>query len=727
MLSFREVASLSMVLFTVLWMVTFSAMAQSPQKADVRLVIDISGSMKQNDPNNLRRPAVDLLVKLLPEGSKAGVWTFGQSVDQLVSHQVVDEQWAKNASAKARNIHSSGLYTNIGQALETALADASTLDKTFRSNIILLTDGMVDISKEQDDNLVEWRRIVDETIPKLKEAGVVVHTIALSDNADTRLLNRLALSTDGIAAVAKTADELMQVFLQAFDQAAPSEQLPLDGDTFVVDSSVEEFTALIFRSSSTPTELLGPDQTRYSEARSGMDEDVNWYATDRYDLVTLKKPLEGEWSVRADMAPGSRITVISNLNVYVEPMPTNIFRGQTIPLSLRLQEDGKTIDRPEFLELLDVTVTKIAPSEQEWKMTLSDPNNLPNDGVYSTELEGFTELGNHDLIAKVDGKSFFRQFTHTVSVRDAFNIHLRSENNNGEVRYLLSITPNAQTLNFKKTSVVARVKNPTGRSSIKPIPLKPNDVWELEIVPKEEGQYAITLAISVVENNGNRYQYDHPVETFYYPEKNAPKKKSSENTDEDDATQKDEDAKQDIDEDVEEGDESEEESSLLLYILLGVGNVVVLGVAYFAYRVIVGNSKSDESSEDEGEKKESDSDTNSEKEAEPEPAQTESLAMADIGEDEDLSREDDSSDTDSPEKSLTGTDLASDEPITESDIPMDSGSDELPPAPMDDLDAMLAETADEDEEFSLDDFSAGDIAGDDFSDDDFGGDDNTKS
>ena len=45
---------------------------------DVRLVIDVSGSMKQNDPNNLRQPAVELLVQLLPEGSKAGVWTFGK-------------------------------------------------------------------------------------------------------------------------------------------------------------------------------------------------------------------------------------------------------------------------------------------------------------------------------------------------------------------------------------------------------------------------------------------------------------------------------------------------------------------------------------------------------------------------------------------------------------------------------------------------------------------------
>ena len=56
-----------------------TAGAQQPaaKKApDVRVIIDISGSMKLNDPQNLRRPALELLVRLFPAGAKAGVWTF---------------------------------------------------------------------------------------------------------------------------------------------------------------------------------------------------------------------------------------------------------------------------------------------------------------------------------------------------------------------------------------------------------------------------------------------------------------------------------------------------------------------------------------------------------------------------------------------------------------------------------------------------------------------------
>ena len=55
-----------------------------PGNADVRIVVDISGSMKETDPQNLRRPAVRLLARTLPEGASAGLWTFGQYVNMLV-------------------------------------------------------------------------------------------------------------------------------------------------------------------------------------------------------------------------------------------------------------------------------------------------------------------------------------------------------------------------------------------------------------------------------------------------------------------------------------------------------------------------------------------------------------------------------------------------------------------------------------------------------------------
>ena len=46
---------------------------------DVRLVIDVSGSMKSGDPEYLRQDVLNGLGEMLPPGSRAGVWTFGQN------------------------------------------------------------------------------------------------------------------------------------------------------------------------------------------------------------------------------------------------------------------------------------------------------------------------------------------------------------------------------------------------------------------------------------------------------------------------------------------------------------------------------------------------------------------------------------------------------------------------------------------------------------------------
>jgi Mg-chelatase subunit ChlD len=168
-------------------------------KPDVRLLIDISGSMKDSDPENLRAPALDLIVRLLPEGSKAGVWSFGHEVELLVEHRVVDSSWRKNAAQAVAEIDNSGLLTNIPAALEAALYDFDRLDPTYRTSIILLTDGKVDISESPMTNAIAARLLLATQAPALGAAGIPVHTIALSDEADWAFLTSLAKATGGIA------------------------------------------------------------------------------------------------------------------------------------------------------------------------------------------------------------------------------------------------------------------------------------------------------------------------------------------------------------------------------------------------------------------------------------------------------------------------------------------------------------------------------------------------
>ena len=72
---------------------------------DIRILIDVSGSMKKTDPSNLRVFALKLLNGLIPSGSRAGVWTFGRYVDMSVKWGKVNDEWRKAADTGASKIH----------------------------------------------------------------------------------------------------------------------------------------------------------------------------------------------------------------------------------------------------------------------------------------------------------------------------------------------------------------------------------------------------------------------------------------------------------------------------------------------------------------------------------------------------------------------------------------------------------------------------------------------
>ena len=209
---------------------------------DVRILIDISGSMKANDPGNLRGPALELLIQQLPEGAKAGVWTFGRWVNMLVGHRNIDNKWRAQATAAIDQITTHGLYTNIPEALKTAIYDIDRLKPQYQTSIIVLTDGRVEVIGSPEQNAMVRASVLDELLPKIADSGISVYTVALSENADHTLLQALARGTNGISASAESAEQLNHIFLQALDAAAPKGQVPLLSNLFLVDESIDEFT-----------------------------------------------------------------------------------------------------------------------------------------------------------------------------------------------------------------------------------------------------------------------------------------------------------------------------------------------------------------------------------------------------------------------------------------------------------------------------------------------------
>ena len=175
----------------------FSISSQAAVIDDVRIVIDVSGSMVDTDPHNLRVPALRMLNGMIPTGAQAGVWTFGRYTNMEVEWGKVDERWRELADQGAAKIHSRGQFTDIERALQRATYGWNKADPNSRRNLILLTDGQVDIAKDQSKNDKSRDKILNQLVPELAANGVTLHSIALSSQADEALLKQMARSTSG--------------------------------------------------------------------------------------------------------------------------------------------------------------------------------------------------------------------------------------------------------------------------------------------------------------------------------------------------------------------------------------------------------------------------------------------------------------------------------------------------------------------------------------------------
>lgn len=559
-----------------------------PLPADVRVIIDISGSMKKTDPQNLRKPAVDLIVRLLPDESKAGIWTFGQSVNMLVPHRVVDQAWRDLASQKAASINSVAMFTNIGAALEKATEDYAAPAVDYRRNVILLTDGVVDINEEAVVNFNERKRILTELLPRLKASDFRIHTIALSADSDQELMKKLSVATDGVSEIANTADELMSTFLRIFDQAVPAERLPLDENGFLVDGSIQEFTALIFRRTENPgTVIIAPDGKEFSTTDPA--NNVNWYRTDKYDLITVQQPLAGQWKVKTEMAPGSRVTVVSNLQLVVQPPKTNIKSMEPIDLVYSFLESGNTIINKDFLNLLNGEALISGGDTPEVK-SIPLTMGAPDDGVFRQQLQGLAGSGNRDLKILIDGKTFKREYVHHLKISEsAFKLEKTLSESSGKKVYTYKLIPDLEVVDVVETQVKAVIKNSEDNNLQQQLNAIGKERWEFSFTPVQAARYDISLEVNGKQIDGSPLTETINAESFYFPDEAsvlaaAPSALSASSSSASSETA------------VEETQTATETeiSNAWLYGGIALGNLLLFVFGYFIYRLIGGGRENEE-------------------------------------------------------------------------------------------------------------------------------------
>lgn len=392
--------------------------AQADATADVRVIFDVSGSMRDNDPERLSASALELLASLLPAGSRGGLWTFGERVENPLPVGPVDRRWREQARSLAPRLVDYQQYTDIEAAIRQASEESGG-----ERHLILLTDGVIDLDPAGGNKAIRDARsrqtLLDELAPALAERGVTIHAIAFSPQADLALVERLAQASQGLAALAQSPEDLLRGFLDIFERIFPTDQVPLSDNRFPIDPEVETFSALLFHEPDTaPSVLVGPDGRRYTP--ENLPAGASWQRQPRFDLITVPSPEEGEWRVEGDLAQDSRVSVVSPLVLHTTELPATLYQGFDLPLEAWLaRDDGAPM---EASRLDDMRVTVELQALDGAVMTASPLTQATPDAKrFSGVLPAPNLTGNARLVIDVEGEDVHRQRVQAVNVLPAIS------------------------------------------------------------------------------------------------------------------------------------------------------------------------------------------------------------------------------------------------------------------------------------------------------------------
>ncbi len=451
------------VLSGCLLLVGVAAGAAGPALPDTRILIDISGSMKKNDPKNLRRPALRLLVGLLPSDSRAGVWTFGQYVNMQIPLGTVDENWRRRARGGADKIHSRGLFTNIEEALIDATEGWVGREGEHQRHVVLLTDGMVDVSKDPAESLRSRARIMDSLLPRLQEMNVRIHTVALSERADHELMRKLSESSGGWYEQVENASELQKVFLRIFEKVGNPDTVPLKDNRFKIDDSIREVTLIVFRAEGAEaTRVTAPNGQSFD--RAGAPGNVSWHQDEGYDLLTIREPLAGDWSIQAALDPDNRVMILTDLRMQVSELPNYVVAGQRVPASVGFLDQGKPLSRREFIDVVGVSAEQVGPKglETEPRPLRDDGNGedpLAYDGNFEFRFSPEGEDGRAELVISAEGVTFQREKRIIFELRQPAMATVQPESDKLAV---LRVSPVAEVIDPASMEVTADLAKSDG-------------------------------------------------------------------------------------------------------------------------------------------------------------------------------------------------------------------------------------------------------------------------
>lgn len=125
---------------------------------------------------------------------------------------------------------------------------------------------------------------------------------------------------------------------------------------FRLDAQLDEVTFVFYRvSGAAPVILVRPDGTKIKISQHDKER-VSWFEGTTFDMVKIKSPMPGPWQVIGNVLPDSKIMVVTDVNLEVEPLPSLVLAGETLKLKAKFFNGDKAIKAADFRDVVELNV-----------------------------------------------------------------------------------------------------------------------------------------------------------------------------------------------------------------------------------------------------------------------------------------------------------------------------------------------------------------------------------
>ncbi len=291
--------------------ITNSETPEAVKLIDVALIIDSSGSMTWNDPQDLRKEAAKIFIDTAQNNDQIAIVDFDSWSYLRWSLQPLTEN-RDNIKSAVDLIDSSG-GTSLSAGLLEGYNQLNSSTQPYKKAAVFLTDGMGSYNNEAD--LYKNENNDNDCWP--------IYTIGLGYSTNSALLQSIADTTGGKYFALTDPNQLQNVYFEIATQISGGNLLASEssvmstGDTYIASVAVptgqQSATFLTtWPGSDVNTTLTSPGGAEITPATS--DPNIYYAKGLTYELYRITNPEAGVWAISlygADLAIGGETVNIS--------------------------------------------------------------------------------------------------------------------------------------------------------------------------------------------------------------------------------------------------------------------------------------------------------------------------------------------------------------------------------------------------------------------------------